>query len=109
LPKQVCSVHVKTLRSQKLRMLLTHRKLLQSKAIAMQTFSVSAGRSQRCQKAVDHEFPFEPNPDRSGQDPHPGELTSALSRAEVISPLPMLSADRCSDQHRSTTVHQPHN
>ena len=27
-------VHVKTLRSQKLRMLLTHRKLLQSKAIA---------------------------------------------------------------------------
>jgi hypothetical protein len=28
-------VHVKTLRSQKLRMLLTHRKLLQSKAIAM--------------------------------------------------------------------------
>ena len=29
------SVHVKTLRSQKLRMLLTHRKLLQSKAIAI--------------------------------------------------------------------------
>src|SRR5258708_10210680 len=29
-------VHVKTLRSQKLRMLLTHRKLLQSKAIAIQ-------------------------------------------------------------------------
>src|ERR1700749_1867827 len=29
------SVHVKTLRSQKLRMLLTHRKLLQSKAIAV--------------------------------------------------------------------------
>jgi len=29
-------VHVKTLRSQKLRMLLTHRKLLQSKAIAME-------------------------------------------------------------------------
>ena len=28
-------VHVKTLRSQKLRMLLTHRKLLQSKAIAV--------------------------------------------------------------------------
>ena len=28
-------VHVKTLRSQKLRMLLTHRKLLQSKAIAI--------------------------------------------------------------------------
>src|SRR6202453_5533226 len=28
-------VHVKTLRSQKLRMLLTHRKLLQSKAIAL--------------------------------------------------------------------------
>ena len=30
-------VHVKTLRSQKLRMLLTHRKLLQSKAIAIDT------------------------------------------------------------------------
>jgi transposase len=29
------SVHVKTLRSQKLRMLLTHSKHLQSKAIAM--------------------------------------------------------------------------
>src|SRR5204862_5624203 len=29
-------VHVKTLRSQKLRMLLTHRKLLQSKAIALE-------------------------------------------------------------------------
>src|SRR5262249_37671127 len=29
-------VHVKTLRSQKLRVLLTHRKLLQSKAIAME-------------------------------------------------------------------------
>src|SRR6187401_1146082 len=31
-------VHVKTLRSQKLRMLLTHRKLLQSKAIAIENF-----------------------------------------------------------------------
>src|SRR5262249_51749160 len=30
-------VHVKTLRSQKLRMLMTHRKLLQSKAIAIET------------------------------------------------------------------------
>src|SRR5262249_30305918 len=29
-------VHVKTLRSQKLRMLVTHRKLLQSKAIAIE-------------------------------------------------------------------------
>jgi transposase len=29
-------VHVKTLRSQKLRMLMTHRKLLQSKAIAIE-------------------------------------------------------------------------
>ena len=34
-----CPVHVKTLRSQKLRMLLTHRKLLQSKAIATAGFS----------------------------------------------------------------------
>ena len=31
-----CPVHVKTLRSQKLRMMLTHRKLLQSKAIAIE-------------------------------------------------------------------------
>ena len=30
-------VHVKTLRSQKLRMLLTHRKLLQSKAMRLRT------------------------------------------------------------------------
>src|SRR5262249_47390692 len=30
-------VHVRTLRGQKLRMLLTHRKLLQSKAIAIET------------------------------------------------------------------------
>jgi transposase len=30
------AVHVKTLRSQKLRMLLTHRELLQSKAIAIE-------------------------------------------------------------------------
>jgi transposase len=32
-------VHVKTLRSQKRRMLLTHRKLLQSKAIAIENGS----------------------------------------------------------------------
>jgi transposase len=32
----VLKVHVKTIRSQKLRMLLTHRKLLQSKAIAIE-------------------------------------------------------------------------
>ena len=43
-------VHVKTLRSQKLRMLLTHRKLLQSKAIAVDndlrsTLQTSASRS----------------------------------------------------------------
>jgi transposase len=36
------AVHVKTLRSQKLRMLLTHRKLLQSKAIVIGI--VSTGR-----------------------------------------------------------------
>ena len=35
-------VHVKTLRSQKLRMLLTHRKLLQSKAIAVDPRSLGA-------------------------------------------------------------------
>src|SRR5271155_3165374 len=34
--RAVLKVHVKTLRSQKLRMLLTHRKLLQSKAIAIE-------------------------------------------------------------------------
>jgi transposase len=43
-------VHVKTLRSQKLRMLLTHRKLLQSKAIARTIYVVlyatSASRSE---------------------------------------------------------------
>jgi transposase len=52
-------VHVKTLRSQKLRMLLTHRKLLQSKAIAIENdlrgtlrnfgrqVSIGRGRSER--------------------------------------------------------------
>ena len=45
-------VHVKTLRSQKLRMLLTHRKLLQAKAIAVEndlraTCATSALRSAR--------------------------------------------------------------
>src|ERR1700736_6555584 len=43
-------VHVKTLRSQKLRMLLTHRKLLQSKAIArtiyLVLYATSASRSE---------------------------------------------------------------
>jgi transposase len=44
-------VHVKTLRSQKLRMLLTHCKLLQSKAIAIEndvraTLRASASRSE---------------------------------------------------------------
>ena len=44
-------VHVKTLRSQKLRMLLTHRKLLQSKAIAIENdlrilYATSASRSE---------------------------------------------------------------
>ena len=44
-------VHVKTLRSQKLRMLLTHRKLLQSKAIAIEMtcavlYATSALRSE---------------------------------------------------------------
>jgi len=43
-------VHVKTLRSQKLRMLLTHRKLLQSKAIAIEndlraTLSINRARA----------------------------------------------------------------
>ena len=33
---QMMPVHVKTLRSQKLRLLLTHRKLLPSKAIAIE-------------------------------------------------------------------------
>jgi hypothetical protein len=35
-------VHVKTLRSQKLRMLLTHRKLLQSKPLPSRTTGVPA-------------------------------------------------------------------
>src|SRR5438067_10052855 len=38
-------VHVKTLRSQKLRMLLTHRKLLQSKAIAIENDESHDGRA----------------------------------------------------------------
>jgi transposase len=38
-------VHVKTLRSQKLRMLLTHRKLLQSKAIVLADVHASLERA----------------------------------------------------------------
>ena len=51
------SVHAKTLRSQKLRMLLTHRKLLQSKAIAMASRTTWRGtlRNFRCtSRAVRH-------------------------------------------------------
>ena len=47
-------VHVKTLRSQKLRMLLTHRKLLQSKAIAIENSTAirrSARQSRRANTA----------------------------------------------------------
>ena len=40
-------VHVKTLRSQKLRMLLTHRKLLQAKAIAVENDVSSTKRGRR--------------------------------------------------------------
>src|SRR3982074_895896 len=41
----------------------------------------------------------------NGQDPHPGELTSALARAEVISrpPILNLSADR--SRSRSTSIY----
>jgi transposase len=49
-------VHVKTLRSQKLRMLLTHRKLLQSKAIAIENEGAqrrrrSLSRLRTCRKS----------------------------------------------------------
>ena len=52
-------VHVKTLRSQKLRMLLTHRKLLQSKAIAIENdlrgtlrnFGLKSKGMRRCSNA----------------------------------------------------------
>jgi transposase len=37
-------VHVKTLRSRKLRMLLTHRKLLQSKAITIENWRHASGK-----------------------------------------------------------------
>src|SRR5262249_16339043 len=40
-------VHVKTLRSQKLRMLLTHRKLLQSKAIAIENSATASSRGSK--------------------------------------------------------------
>ena len=45
-------VHVKTLRSQKLRMLLIHRKLLQSKAIAIENELQSDPRSDRPARAA---------------------------------------------------------
>src|SRR5882762_5187178 len=38
------------------------------------------GHVRKVPKAVDRKFPFKPDPDRFGASPHPGELTSALSR-----------------------------
>ena len=45
-------VHVKTLRSQKLRMLLTHRKLLQSKAVAIDNDLRRRGRDREPPEAT---------------------------------------------------------
>jgi hypothetical protein len=45
-------VHVKTLRSQKLRMLLTHRKLLQAKAIAVENDLRATGRCGPLNKSM---------------------------------------------------------
>jgi transposase len=47
-------VHVKTLRSQKLRMLLTHRKLLQSKAAAIDVLTKCVDRGQSRRRGRSH-------------------------------------------------------
>src|SRR5271169_6289334 len=47
-------VHVKTLRSQKLRMLPTHRKLLQSKAIAIENTIYAVLYATACQQCTKH-------------------------------------------------------
>jgi transposase len=68
-------VHVKTLRSQKLRMLLTHRKLLQSKAIVIdndlrgiqhaspvhRSSSFTSGGGRRLQSIFRHKHPLPPS------------------------------------------------
>ena len=68
-------VHVKTLRSQKLRMLLTHRQLLQSKAIAIENdlhgtlrnfgLNFAGHRIQRMRfhSNVEHQIEFTKGPD----------------------------------------------
>ena len=67
-------VHVKTLRSQKLRMLLTHRKLLQSKAIAIDN-DLRVPARFRTSKAVGAVFGLTPARYQSGEINRTGAIS----------------------------------
>src|SRR3989475_12359398 len=72
-------VHVKTLRSQKLRMLLTHRKLLQSKAIAIENDL----RGCACRKSNPNILVVQPAQDRAAKN-GPGQFDGARDRRILL-------------------------
>ena len=97
-------VHVKTLRSQKLRMLLTHRKLLQSKAIAIENDLRSTLRNFGLKVGMVGTIKFEARvkelienfPDLAASPPDDGAWCRAGSSADLsrhgrrASPLPQV-------------------
>src|SRR5262249_34215073 len=76
-------VHVKTLRSQKLRMLLSHRKLLQSKAIAIEKDLRATLRNFCCKVGLVGTVNFEPRiqePVQGEESPPPGQPAARAPR-----------------------------
>ncbi len=86
-------VHVKTLRSQKLRMLLTHRKLLQSKAIAIENDLRGTLRNFGLKVGVVGTVKFE------------GRIKELVENfpdlVALVEPLCLLSAGRCASRSAS--------
>ena len=74
-------VHVKTLRSQKLRMMLTHRKLLQSKAIAIENDLRGTLRNFGLKVGIAGKTKFEGPHQRAGRKPsRPGRVGRTNAR-----------------------------
>jgi hypothetical protein len=61
--------------------------------------------SQKCQQRSIANFHLSQIQIASGQDPYPGELTSALSRAEVISRPPILNLSADHSKSRSASIY----
>src|SRR6266851_9832280 len=61
--------------------------------------------SQKCEMRSIANFHLSQIQIASGQDPHLGELTSALSRAEVISRPPILNMSADRSRSRSTSIY----